>query len=99
MHVFVVIVLDTVAMMMVMGAMIVVAMIMMMIVVMVMVFSFQKIRFDVQDAIEIEGVTAKYLGNVNFGALGAMEARIRVERPDMRFHIAQFLRSSPGRFC
>src|SRR5262249_30025623 len=75
-HVFVVIVLETVAMMMVMGAMIAMAMVMMMIV--VMMFAFQKIRLDVEDAIEVKGIAPQDLLDVDLGPLGAMQAGIWV---------------------
>src|SRR5260221_2751687 len=81
-HVFIVVVLETVAMMMVMGAMIVIAMIVMMIV--VMPFPFQKIRLDVEDAVEVEGVAPEHLIDVDLRALGAMQPRVRVQGVDAR---------------
>src|SRR6476659_8141120 len=84
------IVLETVAMMMVMGAMIMIAMIVMMIV--VMVFPLQKIGLDRQNAIKIEGVTAEHFTDVYLCAFRAMEPRIRIQPADARFQLPQFLR-------
>src|SRR3974390_770805 len=73
-HFFVVIVLETIAMMMVVGAMIMMAVVVMMIVVMVMmmIFAFEKIRFDIENAIEVERIAAEHFIDVDLRALRSM---------------------------
>ena len=89
-HLFVVIVLETCAMMTMVGAMIAMAMNMMMSV--VMVVSLQELRLDVEDAVEVEGVAAEHLVERDFGALGAMQPRVRIEPADARLQLGEFAR-------
>src|SRR6185369_7522119 len=94
-HFLIVIVLETVAMMMVIGAMSVIAMSMIAMIVMmivVMAFPFQKIGLDRQNAIKIEGVTAEHFTDVYLCAFRAMEPRIGIQPADARFQLPQFLR-------
>ena len=96
-HLFVVIVLETCAMMTMVGAMIAMAMNMMMIV--VMVVSLQELRLDVEDAVEVEGVAAEHLVERDFGALGAVQPRVRIEPADARLQLGKFARLTPDRSC
>ena len=87
-------------MMMMVGAMMIVAMVMMMIVVMLVSFLFlQKFRLDVEDAVEIEGVAAEHVGDVDLRALGAVQRGVRIDGADARLELGAIPPARPGRSC
>jgi len=77
-HVLVVIVLQAVAVIMVV---MIVAMVVMIMVV-VMIVGLQKVRLDVEDAVEVESATIEHVGQRHRAALGAVEFRIGVDGAD-----------------
>jgi hypothetical protein len=46
-------------------------------------------RLDVEDAVEVEGIAAEHLRDVDLGALGAVQAGIGVDGADARLDLAQ----------
>ncbi len=49
-------------------------------------------RFDVEDAVEIEGITPEHFRDVDLGALGAMQPRIRIDAADARLDFGKLRR-------
>src|SRR6185312_1360861 len=95
-HVFVVIVLETVAMMMVIAIMAAAVTMVMIVVVMLMVVMLvcrQEIRLDVEDAVEIESVAAEHFVDLDLRALGAMDLGIGIDGADARLDFGQFGRA------
>ena len=85
-HVFIVIVLEPAVMVVIVA----VVMIVMMIMIMIVLFGLEKRRLDVEDAVEIEGVAAEHLGDVDLGALGAVQPRVRIDAADARLDLGEF---------
>ena len=48
---------------------------------------------DVEDAVEVEGVAAENFGDVDLGALGAVQPRIRVDAADARLDLGELGRA------
>src|SRR5581483_10079365 len=88
-HFLVVIVLETSAMMTMVGAMIAMAMNMMMSVVMVVLFGCEKVRLDIENTVKIEGVAAENLFERNSRTLGAVHARVRIKSANACFQLGQ----------
>src|SRR6185312_15163140 len=62
--------------------MMIVAMMMVMIVMIVAVAGFEKIRLDIEDAVEIERAALQHVGDRHLAALGAMQLGIGVDAAD-----------------
>src|SRR5262245_11827098 len=92
-HLLVVIVLQAAAIVVVMMAVTVaVLMIVIMIVVRVRVMAVaQKLRLDLQDAVEIEGVAPEHLRQRNAAALGSMQLGVGIDAADARLHLAELV--------
>src|SRR5437773_461694 len=79
-------------------SMIVVSMIIMVVimsvivVIVIMVIAFEKIRLDIENTIEIEGIASQHFGNRNLAALGAVHTRIGIDAADARLDLGQFVR-------
>src|SRR6185369_14075730 len=91
-HVFVVVVLEAVAMTVAMMVMIVPMMIVVVMMMIVVIGGLQELRLDVEDAVEVEGIAAEHLGDVDLRTLGTMQPRIRVQAPDARLELEQLAR-------
>ena len=72
-------------------------MIVMMIV--VVLVRFQEGRLDVENAVEVEGVAAEHLGDVDLGALGPVQPRVRIDAADARLDLGKLGRRRPDRSC
>ena len=75
-----------------------VPMIVMMMVVIVAI-AFKELRLDVEDTIEIEGVTAQNLVKRDFGPLGLVHFGIRINGANARLDLAEFARARRDRSC
>src|SRR5690242_6677947 len=67
--------------------------VMMMAVIMMMIVGLEERRLDLENTIEIEGIASQDLADIDLGALGAMQPRVRIESADPRLEFAQLLRS------
>ena len=59
---------------------------------MIVIVGGQELRLDIENAIEVEGVTAEHFRDVDLGALGAVQPRIRIDAADARLDLVQFRR-------
>ena len=99
MHLFVVIVLEAAAMMvMVMIVIMLMRVVMVMSIVMMTVIP-QKLRLDLQDAVEIEGVAPEHLRQRNPAALGLVQPGVRIDAADAGLDFSELVRLPPGRSC
>src|SRR5208282_2313254 len=95
-HVLVVIVLEA-AVMVRLLVMVIVAMIMVMAVIMIVAMivivpvAFEEFRFEVEDAVEIEGVAAKHLFERDHCTLGLVHLGIGIDAADARFDLAELV--------
>jgi len=88
-HMFVVIMFEPMAMAVIMVVMIMAMVVVVMIV--VMVVDLEEIGLDLHDAVEIERLALQHVGDRHIAALGAMQLRIRIDRPNARLDIGAAL--------
>src|SRR5262249_47358056 len=100
-HLLIVIVLETAAMvavvivvvMMVMVMMVLMAVLVMMTMIMavLVMLGLQELRLDIEDAIEIEGIAPQHLGQRNLAAFGGMQLGVGIDAADARLDVSQLL--------
>ena len=75
-----------------MAVIVIMVVVMIMIVVMIVVVFVRRrgIRLDVEDAVEVEGIAAEHLVDVDLARARCDAARIRVDAADARLDLAQF---------
>src|ERR1700722_6775549 len=73
--------------------MMVVAAVVVMVVVIVVLLAYEEVRFDIENAVEIEGTALEPIGKGGVTLLGSMQRRVRVDGADARFDLAQFGRA------
>ena len=86
----------------VMMVMIVMAVIVMMIVVVrliVRIFDLEELRLDFENAVEIEGIAAKHLGDRHRAFHRLVEFGVGVDRADARLDLGELRRPSRDRSC
>ncbi len=72
-----------------MMGMAVVMIVMMIVIVLMVVLGVEEGRLDVEDAVEVEGIAAEHFGDVDLGALGAVQPRVRIDGADARLDLAE----------
>ena len=99
-HVLVVIMFETAGMGVVMVVIVVVAVVMIvMMMVVIVAIAFEKLRFDVEDAVEIEGVAAQDFVERNLSTLRLVHLGIRIDGADARLDLAQAAPARQDRSC
>src|SRR6202022_607059 len=71
-------------------AVILTIMVVVMIMMIVVIAGFQKFRFDLEDAIEIERAALQHVGQRDLATLGAMQFGIRVDAANPRLDFGKF---------
>src|SRR3984885_2671367 len=61
--------------------------------VIVVLLAYEEVRFDIENAVEIEGTALEHIGKRDVTLLGSMQRRVRVDGADARFDLAQFGRA------
>src|SRR6476620_2187487 len=89
-HLLVMVVLQAIAMMMV--VMMIMAVFVMMVMIVVAIIGVEERRLNLENTIEIEGIAAEDFADVDLGAFGAMQPRVRIEPADPRLEFDQFVR-------
>ena len=88
MHLLVVIVLQPAVRMAVVVMMVIMAVVMIMIVIMI-VADLEKLRLDLQNAVEIERAALQHILELHLAALGAMQLCVRVDAADARLDFGE----------
>ena len=99
-HFLVVVVLEPAMMVVVMVVIMVVIMVMivMMVMIVIMVLAFEEVRFDIENAVEIEGAAFEHLVERDLRALGPVHLRVGL-MPRMRASTSRARRARRDRSC